>query len=286
MLLWGSLGLFSRSIAISAFELAFFRAFIALPVLFILMWIRGKREKMRIGTMLPYVVSGMFIGLAWVALFLGYGYTSISTAVLVYNMCPVYVMLLSPMLLKEKLNRFQIVMVIGCFLGLYFLIGSNAGIGEEGGKGIFFAFLSGVIYAGIVIANRKLNLSAVYGKVDTLQATFIQLLGASVVLFPYQLVNHSFTTVAHLAGKQLAFLIVLGVVHTGVAYFLYFTSYKKLKAIEIVSFSYLEPLFSIFLSMLFLGERMIPLQIAGGVLILGLTFLNEFYSGHKKQATQ
>ena len=281
MLLWGSIGLFTRYIALSACELAFFRAFFALPVLFLFSFQRKGKESINLKAAFPYMISGMLIALAWSALFIGYNFTSIAAAVLIYSMCPVYVMIVSPVLLKEKLDRFQIVTILGCFLGLYLLIGTNLQIGSDAPKGIFFAFLSGVLYAGIVLLNRKLNLSPLYGKIDSLDATFIQLLGATLILLPYQLMHNSFGKVLHLEGLQLLFLVVLGLVHTALAYLLYFSSYRKLDAIEIVSFSYLEPLFSIILSVLFLGERLSSLQMVGGLLILTLTYLGEYRKNMK-----
>ncbi|WP_320130098.1 EamA family transporter [uncultured Sphaerochaeta sp.] len=276
MLLWGSIGLFTRYIELSAFELAFFRAFLALPVLGILSFLRKGKNKTGVKILIPYIVSGMGIGLAWTALFLGYENTSISTTVLIYNMCPVYVMILSPYVLNEKLTRLQFFSILGCFLGLYFLIDTSIKTGPNSFKGIFFACVSGIIYAYIVLMNKKINLSPIFSKVDTVYGTFIQLLGASLVLLPYQLMHGSFSRVLHLAGGQLASLLILSIIHTGLAYPMYFLSYKKLKAVEIVSLSYLEPLFSIFLSVLFLGENLGNSQIIGGVLILTLTYVNEY----------
>lgn len=276
MLLWGSIGLFTRYIELTAFELAFFRAFFALPVLLLFSFQKKRRRKLKLPSVCLYIASGMCIALAWSALFLGYAYTSIANAVLVYSMCPVYVMIVSPFLLKEKLDRFQIVTVIGCFIGLYALIGSDFHLGKEASKGILFALLSGVLYACIVLLNRKINLSCTIGNIDTLHATFIQLLGACLILLPYQLKNGSFSKVLHLQGSQLLCLFILGFAHTALAYHLYFSSYRKLDALEIVSFSYLEPLFSILLSVLILGELLSPLQVVGGLLILVLTYLNEY----------
>ncbi|AEV28364.1 DMT(drug/metabolite transporter) superfamily permease [Sphaerochaeta pleomorpha str. Grapes] len=276
MLLWGSIGLITRYIGLSAFELAFFRAFFALPVLFLSYRIRGSKGKTTYKVILPYAASGMLIAIAWVALFLGYRYTTISTAVLVYNMCPVYVMILSPLLLKEKLDQFQVLTIIGCFFGLSLLIGTNSVVDKDAIKGISFAFLSGLLYAVVVLLNRKISLSSELNTVDPVYATFIQLCAATLVLLPYQITHNSFYTVIHLGLNQLFLLAVLGVVHTGFAYYFYFTTYRKLEALEIVSFSFLEPLFGILLSVLFLGEHMGIGQLAGGVLILTLTYLNEY----------
>ena len=72
-----------------------------------------------------------------------------------------------------------------------------------------------------------------------------------------------------LSGMEVVFVVLLGVLHTGVAYTLFFSLYEHLDSVEIVSYSYLEPLFAILFSVIVVGERLTVLQIGGGLLILG-----------------
>lgn len=88
MIIWGSLGVFTKSIPLSALSLAFLRAFIALPVLFIVMK-RKKADKVKWQLLVPYLISGVLLGFGWLTLFYGFKHTSISSAVIIYNMCPV-----------------------------------------------------------------------------------------------------------------------------------------------------------------------------------------------------
>lgn len=279
MLTWGSLGLVTRKIDLSAFELSFFRAFFALPILFIMYKVKNKKENSKnisYKIIFPYLLSGFLIAVVWSTLFLGYKYTSISTAVLIYNMCPVYVMIMSPIFLKEKLDKISVVTIVGSFIGLCLLIGGDISV-ASGVKGMIFAFISGIAYSIVVILNRKFGTSEELKNLDITFTTFLQLSGVVITLLPYQIYNKSFSNLINLSFIEIVSVIVLGVIFTGLAYLVYFNAYNKLQALEVVSYSYLEPLFGIMLGIFFFGESMGVLKIIGGSLIFGLTFFKEIY---------
>ena len=74
---------------------------------------------------------------------------------------------------------------------------------------------------------------------------------------------------------SLVLLLVAGVVHTGLAYWMYFGSMDGLKAHTVALFSYIDPILAIILSMVVLQEPMgIPAAI-GAVLILGAAYISE-----------
>ena len=71
---------------------------------------------------------------------------------------------------------------------------------------------------------------------------------------------------------------MVGLVHTGVTYCLYFSSLKELPGQKAAILSYLDPLVAVLVSVLVLGEQMTALQAVGGLLILGFTLWNEVAS--------
>lgn len=280
MLLWGSLSLFTRNINLSAPELAFTRAFFSLPILYLVYKIKIKKKvKIPKKIFFYYLLSGALIGFAWTGLFNAYEYTTVSNAVLIYNMCPVYVIILSHFLLNEKITLTKIITIIGCFGGLILLINNEIDINSISTQGVIWALCSGILYAIIVIMNKKANSFNV--KLDTIAITLIQFIGTSIILLPYQIINNTFSHYLKLDPVEIRLLIILVVIHTAFTYIIYFAMYKKLSAIEIVSFSYLEPLFAIFLSIIVLNEPMYTNQIIGGIMILGFTFYGEFYKNKK-----
>ena len=70
-------------------------------------------------------------------------------------------------------------------------------------------------------------------------------------------------------------LLIVGLVHTGITYCMYFSSMRSLPGQELAILSYIDPLVAIIISVLILGEKQTLLQAAGGILILGFTLWNE-----------
>jgi len=274
MILWGSLGVFTKSIPLSAISLAFLRALIALPVLFVAMKMK-KRDKVQLPLIIPYVISGILLGFGWLTLFYGFKHTSISSAVIIYNMCPIYVMILAPLVLKETISKVQIAVISFSFIGLVFVVGNNL-LDGYGSMGLLFSALSGMMYATIVLINRSIK-----KRLDNQTATFIQILTATIVLLPFALIDADIFTLGKLESISIIYIILLGVLHTGVAYTMFFSVYQHMKSVEIVSYSFLEPLFGILFSVIFIGETLTLPQIIGGILILGSAYVGEVLKDKK-----
>lgn len=268
MIIWGSLGVFTRSIPLSALSLAFLRAFIALPVLFIVMKMK-KAEKVRWRLLLPYIISGVMLGFGWLTLFYGFKHTSISSAVIIYNMCPVYVMIFAPLVLKETISKIQIAVISISFLGLFLIVGHNISEGY-GYKGMLLSAVSGMLYSAIVLINRSIKV-----RVENHTATFVQIFTSMVVLLPFVLIDGNIFMAVQMDAIAVIYTILLGVLHTGVAYTMFFSVYAHMKSVEIVSYSFLEPLFGILFSVIFVGETLTLLQVTGGILILGSAYIGE-----------
>jgi drug/metabolite transporter (DMT)-like permease len=270
MLLWGSIGLFTIYINLSPVFLAFLRAIIAIPILFLFIIINKTKINFSFRKYRNYFVSGILIGLAWTALFYGYKNTNISTAIIIYNMCPVYVMILAPFILKEKPTKLNLFVIFSSFLGLILIVGKSPN-NSSNTIGIIFSTLSGIFYSVIVLINRKNSTST-----NNTTNTLIQIISSAIILIPFVLIEGKYNKILTLNYNAILLVLVLGIIHTGIAYNLYFSTYEKLNSIEIVSFSYFEPLFGIILSVLFIKENISFSQIIGGVLILGSTYLGEF----------
>ncbi len=268
MIIWGSLGVFTKSIPLSALHLAFLRALIALPVLWGVMKLQ-KADKVEWALLKPYLVSGALLGFGWLTLFYGFKHTSISSAVIIYNMCPVYVMIAAPLILKETISKLQITVIFFSLLGLILIVGNNL-LAGYGYMGMALSAVAGMLYATIILINRSITC-----RVDNQTATFVQIVTAMLVLLPFVVLDGSILTVVHLDARAVVYTILLGIVHTGVAYTLFFSLAAHMKSVEMVAYSYLEPLFSILFSVIIVGEKLTILQIIGGIFILGSTYIGE-----------
>ena len=82
-------------------------------------------------------------------------------------------------------------------------------------------------------------------------------------------------TLGNLNGIGWVNLLIVGLIHTGVTYCMYFSSLKELTGQKAAILSYIDPLVAIMISVTILGESMTLWQMIGGILILGFTLWNE-----------
>ena len=280
MLIFGTIGIFVRNIDLSSKETALSRGIIG--SLFLIVVLICSKEKISFQgikkNILILFLSGIGIGLNWIFLFQAYKYTTVSTATLSYYSAPVIVTILSPIILKERLSLIKFLCVIGAMTGMIFIAGNSESSGAVYNHtlGIIYGVSAAVFYASVIIMNKFIKW------LGGLETTVTQLILASIVLVPYVIMTGGFDF-SRMTKISYISLIILGVVHTGFAYFLYFSSLKELKGQTIAVLSYIDPISAVIISSLFLGEKMTFLQIVGGILILGSTFISENLNILKKQ---
>lgn len=279
MTIFGTIGIFRRYIPQESSLVALVRGFIGTVVLLLYVFIAKKKlsgERIR-ENFQKLIVSGALIGFNWIFLFEAYEYTTVATATLCYYMAPVIVMLIAPLFLKERLTGRKGICIALAFAGMVLVSGIfSEGIGGEGSyKGIIFGLIAALMYAVVIIINKKLS------DIGSFDKTIMQLGTAAVVLLPYVWVTGGFKNVS-VDWLCVAMLLVVGVVHTGIAYALYFSSMGELSANSVAILSYIDPVVAILLSTFLLKESMDVYKISGAVLILGATLWSELSGGKDK----
>ena len=272
MVIFGSIGIFRRYIPLSSAALACFRGMCGAAVLFGAAIIQKKSLRNGIGKrkILGLIISGAIMGLNWMLLFEAYRYTTVPTATLCYYMQPTIVMLASPWVFGEKLTGKKGFCAALSLFGMVLV----SGVVENGMprlsemKGILFGLGAAALYAAVVMMNKKLP------GIDAYEKTVIQLLAAAGVLVPYVLIAKEPLTASWSLTEGLM-LAVVGVVHTGLAYALYFSSMDGLRAQTVAIVSYLDPIVALLLSALILKEGLSLTGILGAVMILGAAFVSE-----------
>jgi len=277
MTIFGTLAPFVRKISVSSGELALYRAIIAAVLVGIFMLITKQRLSFTDAKkVLPLLlISGIAMGFNWILLFEAYKYTTVSIATLSYYFAPVIVTLVCPFLFKEKLGPKQIICFIMSTIGLILIIG--VGDIEKGGKdiiGILFGLGAAVFYAVVILLNKFIK------SVEGLQRTFLQFISAIIILIPYVAFTSGVTLGAINCSGWVSLLIV-GVIHSGITYCMYFTAIKDLAGQKAAILSYIDPLVAVIISVVILNESITLLQIIGGILILGFTLWNEIPSRKK-----
>jgi RarD protein len=272
MLIFGSVGLFVKNINLSSSEIALLRGVIGCITLIaagllINQTIRFRTTKKNI---MLLCLSGGALGFNWMFLFEAYRYTTISNATISYYFAPIFVMILAPFILKEKMTRFKVGSIIAAIIGIFFIVGIDNGdhISQHHVMGVFFGLLAAAFYASVMFINKFIR------NLSDQETTIGQLAMASIVILPYVFVTEGLN-VKNLDIQSLLFILIVGILHTGFAYMLYFSALKQLDGQRIALYSYIDPIFAIVLSALLLNETFTFIQAVGGTLILGATFINE-----------
>lgn len=278
MLTFGSIGLFVRNIHLSSSEIALYRAVIGSLVIILITVFLKQTTSFRIEKrdLILILLSGAAIGFNWMFLFEAYRYTTIANATLSYYFAPVLVMLLAPVVLKEKWTLSKGIAFIIAVLGLFLVV--NPEIDGTGPHhhlvGVSYGLLAAVLYASVILINQFIK------NMNSYQRTTVQLVVASIVLLPYVILTQGFS-LPSFDIRSVIFLVILGVFHTGIANFFYFSLLPRLSAQTVSVMSYIDPISAVFFSALFLGETITPLQIVGGIFILGSTLMSELWQQKK-----
>lgn len=272
MTVFGTIGIFVRYIPIPSSIIAMIRGFIGM--LFLLAVIFARRSKVSWNIIkkkiVPLFLSGGFIGINWILLFESYRHTTVATATLCYYLAPIFVILASPLVLGEKLTAKKLICVLAALVGMVFVSGildlENFELSEI--SGILLGVGAAVFYASVILLNKKL------AEIPTFDKTFMQLGFAAVVILPYTLITEDFGAI-EFTLPVILLLLVVGVIHTGLSYALYFGAIGKLPSHTVAIFSYIDPIVAITLSALLLNEPMGVFGIIGAVMILGAAFISE-----------
>ena len=271
MAIFGTIGLFRRNIDISSGELAFYRAVLATVFIGLFLLVTKSRIPFaKIKKQIPLlIISGTAMAFNWILLFEAYNYTTVSAATLSYYFAPVLVTLLCPVLFKEKMTIKQWICFAMSTVGIVLITGIGTfPAGSNHFKGILFGLGAACLYATVILLNKFIK------GVDGIHRTFMQFVAASVSLLPYVLLTDGIN-IGKLDGKGLLLLLIVGLVHTGITYCMYFSSLKELPGQKAAILSYIDPLVAVISSVVILYEEMTVPQIIGGALILGFTLWNE-----------
>lgn len=277
MTIFGTIGLFVRFIDLPSEMIALARGGIGALFLFLIIRLLGKRlDRSAIRRNFPALfIGGAALGFNWIFLFEAFQRTSIASATLAYYMTPIIIILLSPVVLRERVSAFKMCCAATALFGMSLISGIWSGDAPEI-DGILMGLIAACFYSTLVFANKFLK---DIGPYDT---SSMQLSLSACVLLPYVLFSTDFSSFSPDATSIL-FAVVVAVLHTGVAYGLYFSAIPKLEAARIAIFSFVDPAVAILLSIFVLGEAMTTAGIIGAVLILGAALASELV-GLKKAA--
>ena len=269
---FGTIGIFVRWISLPSSVIALVRGAVGAAFLLLLARFRHApidRAALRSRWQL-LLLSAAMMSFNWITLFEAYRYTTVATATLCYYMAPIFVTLISPILLKERLTARKLLYVFLALAGMVFVSGvPQSGLpGPSEAKGILLALCSAALYAGVILINKYLAGVPAYDR------TLLQLAGAAAVMIPYILLTEDLSAMS-VTPLGAVLLLIVAVFHTGWCYALYFGSMTVLSAQTVALFSYIDPIVAILLSALLLKEPLGWSGILGAALVLGSTLVSE-----------
>lgn len=271
MTIFGTIGLFVKFIELPSTVIALSRG--ALGTLFLLLVLKLLKRRINTASVKSnfkhLVIAGVALGLNWIFLFEAYRLTSVATATLAYYMAPIILILLSPILLHERIPLGKWICVICALFGMSLISGVWDGSENVALDGITMGLIAACFYASVVINNKFLK------GLDPYDSSIVQLAVAAIVLLPYVLFTVDFSVLKP-DTTTIGLTLAVGILHTGVAYWLYFSALPKLEAARIAIFSYIDPAIAILLSVFVLMEPMTTAGVIGAVLILGAALASEF----------
>lgn len=264
MVIFGTIGLFVDAIPLNSGVIALFRGIMGLVFLLLVMAL--TKQKLRFDVikkeLLLLCISGGAMGLNWVLLFEAYRYTTVATATVCYYLAPAFLMLASP-LLGEKLTAKKLSCLAACLVGMVLVTGIDGG----SVTGVAFGIGAAILYASVMFINRKIKSVSDYERTVTQMAMSIPVVAVYVLL-------RGGVDFGAMNATGWLLMAVVGVVHTGFAYFLYFGAVGKLPATSVAVCSYLDPVVAVLLSAVLIAPIGIP-TICGAALILGSTLLGQ-----------
>lgn len=271
MAMFGTLAPFVRRIGVTSAELSLYRALLAACMIGVFLLFTGRKLPVKDlkKELLLLMCSGACMAVNWILLFEAYKYTTVAVATLSYYFAPVLVTVASSLLFREKLTKKNILCFSMSTLGIVIITGlTGLGGGSNNALGIACGLGAAVLYAGCILLNKAIR------GVGGIERTFLQFLAAIAVMIPYVALT-SGVTVSAMDTTGWICLLIVGLVHTGITYCMYFTAVEHIPGQAVAILSYIDPLVAVIVGVAVLGEPLTAAQFIGGGLILGFTLWNE-----------
>lgn len=263
MLIFGSIGVFVKQISLPGAVIVQWRCLIGTVVLLALFLSRKEKIDWKAvrGSLPALLAAGIALAGSWTALFEAYQYTTVGMATMLYYCAPIAVFFLSAMLFQEKPGKRQFAGILAAAVGMVIIniAGLQSGLS---GKGLVCGMASALMYAMLMISSRFVR------GVPGLVSTWIQLVVAGILMSLYALAATG-RVIQLPPAADVPFILLVGIVHTGIGCGLYFTAIQRLEGQTVSILSYIDPASALVFAFLFLHETLPLFQAAGALLIFG-----------------
>ena len=274
LLLFGLNGIVASHIPMNSYEIVFLRTLIG-SILLIALFLIGKGKfhiKEYKKDTLFIVLSGVAMGTSWMFLYEAYQQIGVSLSSLLYYCGPVIVMILSPLIFREKLTAPKLFGFATVLVGI-FLVNGNATQSSSNPWGLFCGAMSAVMYFFMVTLNKQSK------NISGMENSVIQLVVSFLTVAVFTGIKQGF--IINVPTTAWSWVLILGILNTGIGCYLYFSPLAKLPVQTVAVCGYLEPLSAVVFAALLLGEKMTAIQIIGAVCIIGGAMIGELIKPKK-----
>lgn len=278
VVLYGTIGMFLRYVSLPSELVAMCRGILgSIFILAFLAFRHTKPDGKAIKKNLKWlIISGICLGLNWIFLFAAYMETTVAIASLCNYMAPLIVIVVAPLVLHEKLEVRKLPCVLAALIGIILVSGVTEG-GNGNPLGIVFGLSAAVCFVIIVICNRNLK------DISSYDRSIVQLALSAVTILPYFII-HNLGKELYVSPGSIPIVLILGLLHTGVAYCLYFSGMATLPVQTVAVLGYIEPVVAVLCSAIFLAEPMTVSGWIGAVLIIAAAVVSELIPSKKVTA--
>jgi len=268
IIIYGTIGYFLHFINCASEFVVMCRGLIGSIFIFILMFIRNDLPDIRSikANLKMLIISGASLGLNWLFLFAGYRYVVSITSLLNYT-APIIVVIILTFISKQKLTVKQIICIGVAFVGITLVSGLFDGGNNFDIHCFIYGFLAAIAFVILVLCNRKIE------NIKPLDKTIVQLFMSFLTVLPVVILKGDIPTI--LDTNSIILLVMMGVVHTGIAYILYFNSIDTLNPSKIAILGYIEPVLSVIIGVVIFKEELSLIGGIGAILILTAALASE-----------
>ncbi len=278
MMIFGAVGVFAKYLNIPSSILALFLSLTGTVTLLSIVLLKKQQIKMPTirNNAAALITAAVTLGGNWIFLFQSYKETTIANAALSYYFAPVIVIILAPLLLKDKFSLIKLTCIAIAMSGLFMILYTNTHeVSEKHLLGISYGLIAATFYAAMTITNKFIH------GIDDLTETVIKLGLSSIMLLPFVLLTSDFSSIS-LTVTNLFWLLLFGILHGGIGFYMFFAGMKGLKANTIAVLSYIDPLTSLIISIVIVREKVTLIQLLGALLLLSAIWLSEIKNRRQK----
>ncbi len=268
VLLFGLAGLFGKVLSLSPMIIVLGRVFFASLFLgAVMMLIKQDFRLKNRQDYLYLILMGAILAVHWSTFFMSIQMSTVAIGLLTFSTFPVFVTFLEPWFFKEKLRQVDIVVALVTFGGVALVMPAFE-LGNSMTQGALWGLVSGFTYAVLSMMNRKYVKSYASSVI-----AFYEQLTATVVLLPVLFIQRPV-----FKPMDIALLLLLGIVFTGISHTLFINGLRHVKTQSAGIISSLEPVYGILFAALLLHEIPTVRELSGGLIILGTVFYSTFQS--------